>query len=175
MSKKIGDVNYITETPERRKKKRHVHVNLLKKFLARKQNDIGDTENVTLVSSKEVVNECEVEPSPFVGSKLSNSDALHNINRKLEHLSPAQAEGIKRLLKEHQDLFGDVPRLCPLLPHDVEVQETAPIRQAPYHLSTQKRDFLRKEVTRLQQQGLIRPSISPWASPVVLVPKAGGE
>ena len=68
-----------------------------------------------------------------------------------------------------------MPRLCPLLPYDVEVQETVPIRQAPYRLSTQKRDFLRKEVTRLQQQGLIRPSISPWASPVVLVPKAGGE
>ena len=47
VSKKIGDVNYIIETPERRKKKCHVHVNLLKKFLARKQNDKGDTENVT--------------------------------------------------------------------------------------------------------------------------------
>lgn len=172
---RVNEVNYVIGTPERRKKKRLVHVNLLKRFFSRDQSEQEGVERVVLFNTKEAEEECESDPSPFVGSKLCNSDVLSNLDSKLKHLSPTQASDVMHLLQDNQGLFGDVPRLCPLLPHDVDVQGAAPIRQAPYRLSAQKKDFLRKEVERLQQQGLIRPSLSPWASPVVLVPKAGGS
>ncbi|XP_037774848.1 uncharacterized protein LOC119571769, partial [Penaeus monodon] len=75
---------------------------------------------------------------------------------------------------EYGKLFSDVPRLCPLLEHDVETRDAQPVRQAPYRLNAEKRAFLQAEVQRLKEQGIIIPSLSPWASPVVLVPKSSG-
>ncbi|KAK8399316.1 hypothetical protein O3P69_003435 [Scylla paramamosain] len=45
----------------------------------------------------------------------------------------------------------------------------------PYRLNAEKREVLRQEVQRLLEQGLIEPSLSPWASPVVMVPKSNGK
>lgn len=171
---RVGDLNYVIATPERRKKKRCVHVNLLKLYYSRDQSQ-GGVEKVILTGSKSLEKSEESDQTPFVGTKLSNQEILANIVSKLEHLPPAQTGDIEDLLQEYPGLFGDTPRLCTLLPHDVDVQGAPPIRQAPYRLSAEKRRFLQSEVQRLKDQGLIRPSISPWASPVVLVPKAGGS
>nr|XP_027227085.1 uncharacterized protein LOC113819048 [Penaeus vannamei] len=146
--KRTSDTNYVIETPKRRKKNRHVHVNLLKKYHER--GDIKDeVRNVSIV----------------VPSNITKPDD------KLKHLSAAQAANIRSLLQEYEELFSDVPRLCPLLEHDVETKEAQPVRQAPYRLNAEKRAFLQTEVQRLKEQGFISPSLSPWASPIVLVPR----
>ncbi|XP_037803376.1 uncharacterized protein LOC119597807 [Penaeus monodon] len=130
--KRTSDVNYVIETPKRRKKQRHVHVNLLKMYYER-----GDLKE-----------------------NMENVRGFH--------------ANIGSLLQEYGKLFSDVPRLCPLLEHDVETRDAQPVRQAPYRLNAEKRAFLQAEVQRLKEQGIIIPSLSPWASPVVLVPKSSG-
>ncbi|XP_069981706.1 uncharacterized protein [Penaeus vannamei] len=133
--KRTSDINYVIETPKRRKENRHVHVKLLKKYHER--GDIkDDVRNVSMV----------------VPSNISNETCDN----------------------EYEELFSDVPRLCPLLEHDVETKEAQPVRQAPYRLNAEKRAFLQTEVQRLKEQGFISPSLSPWTSPIVLVPKSGG-
>lgn len=112
---------------------------------------------------------------PMVEPDLTNTYLLENLEQKLSHLSDPQAASINVLLQEHRELLSDTPRTCHLLAHDVVLSDPTPIRQAPYHLNTEKREFLKKEVRRLQEQGMIRPSLSPWASPVVLVPKGQGD
>ena len=177
--KRVSEVNYVLATPLRRKKKRSIHVNLLKKYHLRDGQSVTD-ENVKDVA---VVVPCGVdymsnsigdndEPVvPVIEPQLTNTYFLENLEQKLKHLSDPQAASINVLLQEHRELFSDTPRTCPLLAHDVKLSDETPIRQAPYRLNTEKREFLRKEVQRLQEQGFIRPSLSPYASPVVLVPK----
>ena len=53
------------------------------------------------------------------------------------------------------------------------VDET-PIRRKPYTLSRAKQDFVREELVKLKQNGIIRESTSPFASPILLVSKPNG-
>lgn len=107
----------------------------------------------------------------MVDPNLTNRLILDNIGQKLKHLSDSQASSINSLLKEHSELFNDIPTTCPLFAHDILLSDHTPIRQAPYRLNTEKREFLGGQLRRLKQQGMIQLILSPWASPVVLVPK----
>ncbi|XP_042858103.1 uncharacterized protein LOC122244300 [Penaeus japonicus] len=179
--KRTNEVNYIIETPERRKKKRKVHVNLLKKYHSREDSGVS-VEKVKAVALI-VPNTGDHHEENYgiesvisiVEPNLSNSVILDNLEHKLVHLAANEAASISSLLQDYRDLFGDTPRLCTLLEHDIETAGAQPIRQAPYRISGEKKTFLRSEIQRLQDQGLIRPSLSPWASPVVLESKAGGS
>ncbi|KAK3880561.1 hypothetical protein Pcinc_014957 [Petrolisthes cinctipes] len=171
---RAGDLNYIIATPDRRKKIRKVHINLLKRYQPRVTLPHDTVAPVTLISAQVNEKVQDDESSPFIGTKLANSLILADLSHKVMHLPPLQAGDITSLLQEFRNVCGDIPRLCPLLQHDVDVQGARPIRQTPYRLGPEKREFLQEEVKRLQKQGLIRPSLNPWSSPVVLVPKPGG-
>ncbi|KAK4329218.1 hypothetical protein Pmani_000446 [Petrolisthes manimaculis] len=83
-----------------------------------------------------------------IRTKLANSQILADLSHKVMHLPPSQAGDITFLLQEFQDVCGDVPQLCPLLHHDVDVQGAKPIRQTPYRLGPEKRELLQEEVGR---------------------------
>ena len=55
--------------------------------------------------------------------------------------------------------------------------DTPPITSKPYTLSLKHYDWVQKKITTLERAGIITKSISPWASPLVIVPKksAPGE
>ncbi|XP_068205369.1 uncharacterized protein [Palaemon carinicauda] len=93
-----------------------------------------------------------------------------------KHLNAQEATDIKDLFKEHPSIFKDTPGLVRSLQHDVVLKPNAqPIRQAPYRLSPQKAEAVRKEVCYMLENDLITPSSSPWSSPVVLVKKENGQ
>ena len=90
-----------------------------------------------------------------------------------EHLSPLQQQQLNDLFKEFSDVFsqGEVNLgYTTLLKHTIETQGP-PLRQ-PYR--RQNPAFRREEMVQVQQMlasDVIRPSNSPWASPVVMVKK----
>ena len=49
-----------------------------------------------------------------------------------------------------------------------------PIYQRPYRAPLNKRDEISKSIDDMLKAGVIKPSSSPWASPVTLVPKGEG-
>jgi len=53
--------------------------------------------------------------------------------------------------------------------------DAAPVHSRPYRAGPYEVELQRAEVERLLKNGLIRPSSSPWASPVVLVDKKDGS
>ena len=108
--KRVSDVNYVLATPLRRKKKRHIHVNLLKKYYVRDGQTVtdGNTKEVAVVvpcgdeymncSTRDVDHEPIV---PVIEPTLTNTYLLENLDQKLKHLSDPQAASINNLLQEH--------------------------------------------------------------------------
>ena len=93
-----------------------------------------------------------------------------------EHLSPLQQQQLNGLFKEFSDVFSqgeDDLGSTPLLEHTIETHGP-PLRQ-PYR--RQNPAVRREEMAQVQQMlasNVIRPSNSPWASPVVMVKKKDG-
>ena len=94
-----------------------------------------------------------------------------------ECLSPLQQQQLNELFKEFQDVFSqgdDDLGNTPLLEHGIETHGP-PLRQ-PYR--RQNPAVCREEMTQVQQMlssNVIRPSNSPWASPVAMVRKKDGS
>jgi hypothetical protein len=76
---------------------------------------------------------------------------------------------------EYPDVFlEELPGMPP--DRDIEfiielIPETAPIAQRPYRMNLQELEELKKQLADMLGKGLIRPSASPWGSPVLFVDK----
>ena len=97
LTRKTSDLNYIINTPGRRKNKQMCHVNMLKQYFDRDSSISKPITVVNTVPQESNVFEPEVnsdfidksDPGP---SKLENSDILRNLDNKLSHLEPSQQE-----------------------------------------------------------------------------------
>ena len=81
---------------------------------------------------------------------------------------------IEELKKKYKDVLQDVPGRTTLVQHDIPTGDAVPIRFPPYRLAHHSQEVLREEIRTLLDQGIIRPSKSPWAALIVLVKKKDG-
>ena len=58
--------------------------------------------------------------------------------------------------------------------HHIPTGEAVPIKQRAYRLSTTNKNMVSEAIKEMMEAGIIEPSSSPWASPIVLVPKKDG-
>ena len=84
-----------------------------------------------------------------------------------------------KLLKEYENCFADsLPNeLPPPRPEDHTISlipGSSPPNQPPYRVSLMQQEEILKQVNELLEKGLIRPSTSPYCSPVLLVQKKDG-
>lgn len=98
----------------------------------------------------------------------------------LNNLPQDQLEELLRLLNEYRDLFADnsesPSHVTPAMTtHHIRTGNAAPISCAPRRVSPVQRNAIRNEIQNMLNSGVIRPSESPWSSPVVLVPKKDGS
>ena len=129
IDKKTSDLNYIINTPGRRKNKQICHVNMLKQYFDRDSSISKPITVVNTVPQESNVFEPEVnsdfidksDPGP---SKLENSDILRNLNNKLSHLEPSQQEELKQLIHEYEHLFPDIPTRTDKIYHGVIVEDS---------------------------------------------------
>jgi len=60
-------------------------------------------------------------------------------------------------------------------PHSIVITNEKPIKLRPYKISLEQSIALKEEINKLLNHGLIAPSHSPWAFPVLLVKKKNGK
>jgi hypothetical protein len=84
-----------------------------------------------------------------------------------------------RVVRDFPDVF---PEELPGMPPDREVEfvidllpRTAPISKWTYRMFVEELKGLKKQLTKLQEVGYVRPSSSPWGAPVLFVQKKDGS
>lgn len=148
---------------------RHMHANKMRRFVARVQGCGVIAESDVDFGRIVVPDNCTVTFDEFVlpSHRLKKDD--------LQHLEPSQQTELVALLDEFQDRFIDRPGLCDVMSHRiVTTPDFAPKQMRPYRVPEVFRAEVNKQIQELLDQGLIRPSISPMASPIVCVAKKDG-
>ena len=64
---------------------------------------------------------------------------------------------------------------CIVEPCNINTGDAHPVKQRPYRMPLEKRKVVEQQIREMLDAKVIRPSSSPWASPVVLVPKKDGS
>ena len=186
--KKISDTNYLVKTPDRRKETQVCHINMLKAYHEKPKPELVILNNrlglespthskdcVGQVAEKEEDTESEVrlenDQQPI---KLQNSQILNDLGTKLSHLPSVQRKELAEVITQYREVFPDVPSKTNLIEHDVDVGDSAPIKQHPYRVSPMKKELLDKEVQYMLENDIIEESQSNWSSPCILVPKHDG-
>ena len=119
-----------------------------------------------------------------IEKKFITSPADIEVHRKVElqdaDISDEQKQAFKDLCMEFNDIFstdsGDIGK-TPLLEVEIDTNDSLPITQKPYTLPLKHTEWVQRELEILEKAGVIVRSVSPWASPIVVVPKrtAPGE
>jgi hypothetical protein len=96
----------------------------------------------------------------------------------LNHLDVVSTLDI-RTVSEYPDVFLEE---LPGMPQDHEIEfvielvpGTAPIFKRPYRMAANQLAELKEQLQELLDKGYIRPSASPWGTPVIFVPKKDGK
>ena len=58
--------------------------------------------------------------------------------------------------------------------HVIDTGDSCPIRLHPYRVPHAYRDEVERQVTEMLEEGVIEPSTSDWAAPILLVQKKDG-
>ena len=128
-----------------------LHINKLKKYWVR------EAEIMRIVVVAEDFDEEEA-----IGTKVAG--------RCLEF----REEHVKELQKEFPDVFDSKPGRTGVCKLVIQTGEAPPIASMPYRVPDKLKEGVKQEVEKLVELGVVVASTSPWASPIVPVPKQDG-
>ena len=125
-----------------------------------------------------------LETVKLIDSKLSDVSQNHNTwapkrNFDLSNsaLNEDQKVQLNTLLNEYSDLFAnhsyDLGRTH-LATHEISVENAAPVKQRPYRVSHTNKPKIKQHLQDMLHHDIIRPSQSPWSSPVIIIGKKDG-
>ena len=95
--------------------------------------------------------------------KLQDAEVLDHYMKEFEELC-----------EEYKDIFSkdsSEEGKTPLITMEIETGDSPPVCQRPYNLPLKHVDWVQKELDTLEKAGVITGSVSPWASPIVIVSK----
>nr|XP_055054004.1 uncharacterized protein LOC129439426 [Misgurnus anguillicaudatus] len=93
-------------------------------------------------------------------------------------LDESQKQKLWLVLERHHAIFSTSPSdvgQTQLVQHCINTGNAPPIRQRARRLPVSRQTAAEHCLEEMRAAGVIEPSESPWASPVVLVPKKGGS
>ena len=122
----------------------------------------------------------EIFENPFMqkDDDFLKSPAEAPVHRKVlledKNISQKTQEAFDKLCEKYEDIIsknsGDIGKTM-LVEMEIDTGNHSPIASKPYTLPLKHYDWVQKEIETLEKAGIIERSISPWASPVVIVPK----
>ena len=177
-----------------------VVINLLTDSIYLSKGEVMGFMQSQSLNISEIMTETSTEPSPILleedndteESKEQKKETTFEYNEKKFITSPAdidihrkvdlqdaevtkeQQEAFKKLCSEYKDICSidssDIGK-TPLIEMEINTSDSLPITQKPYTLPLKHTTWVQKELEILEKAGVIVRSVSPWASPIVVVPK----
>ena len=118
--------------------------------------------------------------NPFIQNDddFLKSPAEAPVHRKVlledKNISPRMQEAFDKLCEKYDDIIsknsGDIGKTM-LVEMEIATGNHPPIASKPYTLPLKHYDWVQREIETLEKAGIIERSISPWVSPIVIVPK----
>lgn len=104
-----------------------------------------------------------------------NSRVNEVISRlRTDHLNPEERANLIQLCSQYSDIFyidGEPLTFNNKVKHSIRTSDEMPIYTKSYRYPFVHRDEVRDQITKMLEQGIIRPSDSAWSSPIWIVPK----
>ena len=147
----------------------HPQDNLLGNVNTVKAQNSAPTEKTTKSQFSHLSSEKQEDVPPHLQKLFEESS---------EGRSQRETTVIKKLLYEYQDIFSkhdDDLGLTSLAEHQIDLTDSKPIKQPFRRVPLAFVNEEKQAIDKLLKQGVIRPSNSPWASPLCLVRKKDGS
>ena len=151
------------------------HANMLKQYVERKTVTshclLSAEANVT-VDEETDTEEFGLDDCAFPTAKQPQS---YNDVSVSDALTSEQRAEVEALIEQYPDVLTSVPGRTDLIQHDIKLSTSEPIRSKGYPVPFKARDVMDSEIKEMLELGVIEKSVSPYSSPVVLVPKKDGS
>lgn len=158
IAQKVSNVNYLVTINAEGEQCKLYHVNMLKPYF--------DRGNLVLLARTSEGNEYNLS-----GWGKINSGSTVGEVKLAPSLTQEQVTQLKVILMQFQTIFSNLPGKTNLYQHRIDTGEASPIAVPPYRVTGPNAAHIKREVEEMLDLGLIVPSESAWAAPVVLVPK----
>ena len=118
-------------------------------------------------------------PPPCINKHQSNRSTVKFDDIKIEfkNLSHNQKLEFSGLIQNNLDVFASSDLELGKANYTkmkIDTGTHQPIKQRPYKIAYSQRAEIEKQIDNMLASDIIRPSSSPWASPLVIVPKKDG-
>ena len=91
-------------------------------------------------------------------------------------MTDGKEEQIRAMLRKHESLWsGKLGEISATKHHIRLIEGARPFKSAPYRAGPKTRELEEEEVRRQLEAGVIEPSNSEWAAPVLFAPKKDGK
>lgn len=110
---------------------------------------------------------------------ISNSDRVQ-INKdlfkkiRLDHLNEEEKKAILNVIANNQNCFhleSDKLTFTSAIKHQIKTKDEIPVHTKSYRYPFCHKAEVQEQIEKKLDQDIIRPSISPWSSPIWVVPK----
>ena len=139
----------------------------------------GEEEEINNIEEDKIFEKCDMFDDKIeVEKKFITSPAQLESQRKVKlqnaPITDEDRSNFKELCNKYTDIFSrsseDIGH-TPLLKMDIDTGDSPPVCQRPYSLPLKHVEWVTKELEILEKAGVISRSVSPWASPIVIVSK----
>ena len=149
---------------------------MLKKYYTR-ENEAkagNQKEDLKISASAEMLLDEEIpsinEDSLLELGTYKQKEDVSDVKLRTE-LDDSQSRQLQALIKDYANVFSDVPGRTSKIEHRINLIDEEPVRLKPYLLPYALRQEIKDEIREMLDMGVIRKSLSPYASPIVIVKK----
>ena len=167
VNRQINEVDYEVMVKD---KPKVYHIDMLKQYFEKPVEVIEEKEGNSGICCGILVEEGEEEDIKSIETvEIKKKQSWTEVD--LTKLPEEKAVEVRKVMKEYEEIFSDLPGKTRVIEHDIVLTDDKPIRMKQYPVPIHFEKDLKKELDELLGMGLIEHSDSAYASPMVLIRK----